>query len=246
MRATDGKQAFMGQGAAERKYDLLTALGAWGMGQGGAEAMLALRLSTLITARYNWRRDELTTGQREIAALWSVDTRTVKRQMARLRELGWLVLVRQGARGRVAVYRLDTAAILHATRDSFANVGPDFLARMTGDGMGDGTGKDLGVSQRDGQEREQAGNVVRFPGIAEPDGQDAGWARISGRLQRANPHTHAAWIAGLAGRVEEDRLILRAPSRFHARHVSTHLRDTIYSMAALDGIRRISIEGIDR
>ncbi|QIK42600.1 hypothetical protein G8E03_17080 (plasmid) [Pontibrevibacter nitratireducens] len=231
----------MGQGAAERKYDLLTALGAWGMGQGGAEAMLALRLSTLITARYNWRRDELTTGQREIAALWSVDTRTVKRQMARLRELGWLVLVRQGARGRVAVYRLNTAAILHATRDSFANVGPDFLARMTGDGTGNDSG-----AQPDGQARKQAGNVVRFPGIAEPDGQDAGWARISDRLQRANPHTHAAWIAGLAGRVEEDRLILRAPSRFHARHVSTHLRDTIYSMAALDGIRRISIEGIDR
>jgi hypothetical protein len=37
----------------------------------------------LITMRYNWQRDELTTGQGEIAPLWSVDERTVKREMAR-------------------------------------------------------------------------------------------------------------------------------------------------------------------
>ncbi|SOH94964.1 hypothetical protein SAMN06273572_106115 [Monaibacterium marinum] len=233
MRASDSKQAFTGQGAAERKYDLLTALGAWGMAQGGTDAMLALRFATLITARYNWRRDELTTGQREIAALWSVEPRTVKRQMARLRELGWLVLVKQGARGRVAIYRMDVTAILHATRDCFANVGPDFVERLAR--------PDNGPQAQTPSE----GNVVRFPGVAQQDEQDAGWSRISDRLQRANPNSHAAWIAGLAGQVDGERLILRAPSRFHARHVATHLRDAIYSMAALDGIARVSIEGID-
>lgn len=235
MRATDSKQAFTGQGAAERKYDLLTALGAWGMAQGGTDAMLALRFATLITARYNWRRDELTTGQREIAALWSVEPRTVKRQMARLRELGWLILVRQGARGRVAVYRMDVTAILHATRESFANVGPDFVERLA---RPDGAALSVGNSG-------ETGNVVSFPGVAQKDGQDAGWARISDRLQRANPNSHAAWIAGLAGHVQGELLILRAPTRFHARHVATHLRNAIYSMAALDGIERVSIEGFD-
>ena len=42
----------------------------------------------LITTRYNWQRDELTMGQGEIARLWSVDDRTVKREMARLAGAG--------------------------------------------------------------------------------------------------------------------------------------------------------------
>ena len=241
MRATDSKEAFTGQGAAERKYDLLTALGAWGMAQGGTDAMLALRFATLITARYNWRRNELTTGQREIAALWSVDQRTVKRQMARLRELGWLILVRQGARGRVAVYRMDVTAILHATRECFANVGPDFVERLSRVDAPSVQGSNVAPPTG----HQHAGNVVRFPGVAQEGSQDVVWLRISDRLLRANPNSHAAWIAGLAGQVDGDLLILRAPSRFHARHVATHLRDAIYSMAALDGITRIGMEGID-
>jgi hypothetical protein len=86
--------------SASQKYDVLTALGAHALAGGKTQMRLGLRFITLITARYNWARNELAVGQREIARLWSVDERTVKREMAKLRALGWLVVKRQGTRGR--------------------------------------------------------------------------------------------------------------------------------------------------
>ena len=104
-----------GRKAAAQKYDILTALGAHALSQGKHEQRLVLRLMTLVTARYNWNRDELAVGQREIARLWSVDERTVKREMAKLRALGLLVVHRQGARGRVTQYGLSVERILETT-----------------------------------------------------------------------------------------------------------------------------------
>ena len=43
-----------------------------------------LRLIALITARYNWQRDELSVGQSEMARIWGVHDRTVKREVRRL------------------------------------------------------------------------------------------------------------------------------------------------------------------
>ena len=75
---------------AARKYDIITALGAYALARNKHDQRLVLRLITLMTARYNWARNELAVGQREIARLWSVDERTVKREMAKLRGCGWL------------------------------------------------------------------------------------------------------------------------------------------------------------
>ena len=91
-----------GRNAAVIKYDLLTALGAHACAGDKHLQRLVLRFITLIVARYNWQADELSVGQTEMAALWSVDARTVKRDMARLREMGWLSIRRAAARGRVA------------------------------------------------------------------------------------------------------------------------------------------------
>jgi len=113
----------VGRAAASRKYDILTALATYALARKKHEHRLVLRLISLVTARYNWQRDELAIGQREIARMWSVDERTVKREMAKLRGLGWLVVKRQGARGRVTEYGLDIAAILEMTRG-----GEDHLA----------------------------------------------------------------------------------------------------------------------
>jgi len=95
----------VGRDAAARKYDIITALGAYALAGGKHDHRLVLRFITLVTARYNWARNELAVGQREIAQLWSVDERTVKREMAKLRGCGWLVVKRQGARGRVTLMR---------------------------------------------------------------------------------------------------------------------------------------------
>ena len=86
---------------------------------------------TLVTARYNWGRDELAVGQREIARLWLVDERTVKREMAKLRAMGWLTVRRQGARGRVTEYSLAIERILEDSRPRWGDVGPDLEHRLS-------------------------------------------------------------------------------------------------------------------
>lgn len=208
---------------AARKYDILTALGAHACGGDKHLQRLVLRFITLLVARYNWQTDELSSGQREIAALWSVDERTVKRDLARLRAQGWLVPKRAAARGRVAVYGLDLPAILNATRPGWARVGPDYVARMTG-------------APDPGTAAAGTGTVIAFPGpIAEPPepgptpaGQGGGpWGQAQRHLAAEVPALHAAWFAALVPDPDpQDQrapvLRLRAPSRFHASFVTTH------------------------
>ncbi len=76
----------VGRDAAARKYDIITALGSYALAGSKHDHRIVLRFITLVTARYNWARNELAVGQREIARLWAVDERTVKREMARFLE----------------------------------------------------------------------------------------------------------------------------------------------------------------
>jgi len=208
MRATRAT----GRNAAVLKYDILTALGTHGCAADRGLQRLVLRFVTLIVARYNWQSDELAAGQREIAALWSVDERTVKREFARLRELGWLEIRRASARGRVAVHGLGIEAILSGTAGDWPRVGPDFVARMAAGGKPAGTAP--------------AGNVIAFPAAAVAPAEDTGaspWARMRAALSAENPTLFSAWFAALTAEPgPADRLRLRAPSRFHASFVATH------------------------
>lgn len=202
----------VGRQAPAFKYDLLTAMGAYALAQPKGSQRLVLRLMTLMTARYNWARDELCVGQREIARLWGVDERTVKREMAKLRAMGWLVLKRAGARGRVAEHGLDTDAILQATRPQWPAIGPDFEIRMTAT-----------------TQPEAAPKVVALPvkgRVPEPDLSDASeWSVAAAVLHAEEPALYGAWVHPLrrAGRAG-GRLTLAAPSRFHAAYVDTHLK----------------------
>ncbi|MEL6451829.1 MAG: hypothetical protein AAFQ19_11255 [Pseudomonadota bacterium] len=199
----------VGRGASARKYDILTALGAYALAQGKHDQRRILRLMTLITARYNWARDELSVGQREIARLWSVDARTVKREMALLRARGWLVVKRQGARGRVTEHGLDLARMLEDTEAYWAAVGPDFELRM---GQGDAA----------------PDKVVPLPvkGVVQAPDLSAGteWALAQAVLHGEDAGLYASWIAGLERAARSGGcLTLRAPSRFHGAYVQTHL-----------------------
>lgn len=199
-------QRAVGRNAAVLKYDLITALGAHGCAGDKHLQRLVLRLITVIVARYNWQSDELSVGQRELAQLWSVDERTVKREMARLRDLGWLVQRRPAARGRVAVHGLGLAAILNGTRGAWDNIGPDYTARMT---QPDTT-------------PAPAGNVVSFPQPPRPDGTGH-WAAALADLHAQRPDLCSAWFAALTLETQEDGIWqLRAPTRFHASFVTTH------------------------
>lgn len=212
----------VGRAAAARKYDVLTALGAFALAEDKTVQRRVLRLITLITARYNWSRDLLAVGQREMAQMWSVDERTVKREMARMRAQGWLVLRRAGARGRVAEYSIDFDAILADTELRWRNVGPDFDLRMR--------------SQNMTQDPAQA-DIVPLPvkGQVPPPNVTAGteWALTQALLHQEDPALYAAWIKGLerADRLG-GRLVLKAPSQFHASYILTHLQGRIQSACA--------------
>ena len=225
MRATRAT----GRKAAVIKYDLLTALGALGCAGDKHLQRLVLRLITLIVARYNWQADTLTVGQREIAALWAVDERTVKREMAKLRDRGWLVVRQPAARGRVASYGLDLTAILAETAPGWERVGPDFAARMRGPAPG-----------------QPAGNVISFPAQtpAEPPQGTGLWPQVQARLLAENPALYGAWFAMLEPDGDTtDRLVLRAPSRFHASFVATHHLARLERLACqiAPGLRGIEI-----
>ena len=202
-----------GPGASARKYDLITALGAHALSLGKHDQRLVLRFITLITARYNWARDELSIGQREIARLWSCNERTVKREMAKLRGLGWLVVKKQGARGRVARYGISIPTVLDATRPVWPEIGPDFVVRL---------------------DTDATDTVVPFPSApttpaAPPDVSDGSeWALAQAILFQQDAGRFGAWLKALTrqGRAG-GRLTLSAPSRFHAAYVQTHLAGVV-------------------
>lgn len=196
----------VGRAASSRKYDLITALGAHACRGDKHLQRLVLRLITLIVARYNWQSDEISVGQREIARLWAVDERTVKRDIARLRSLGWLVQRRPAVRGRVAVHGLDISAILDATSPDWPAVGADFVERMTGPAS-----------------TPAMGNVVSFLVAAPLAAGNGIWPRVLARLHAEDPALCAAWFRQLAEVGQAgDILELAAPNRFHARFVLTH------------------------
>jgi hypothetical protein len=222
----------VGRQAASRKYDLLTALGVHACRQDKHFQRLVLRFITLIVARYNWQSDEITVGQREIAAMWGVDERTVKRDMAKLRAMGWLVQHRAAVRGRVATHGIDLAAILNDTAGDWAAVGPDFVERMRG--------------KPNDAPAATAANVVSFPvAPTAPLAPDATlWARAQAWLQAADPAIFAAWFRPLADlSVSGGAMELGAPSRFHASFVTTHhLPRLLAALRREDGtIRTVTI-----
>jgi hypothetical protein len=195
----------VGREAAAKKYDILSAMMAHALAGDQHRQRLILRLMALITTRYNWQRNELATGQREIARLWCVDERTVKRDMARLRGLGWVQVKRAGARGRVSVLGLDLERIMLDTRPEWSHIGEDFVARV-------------------GQGPQPAESTVVPFRRPDPVPGDGVWPAICDRLGAEDPALCDAWFRALreAG-IAEGRLTLIAPSRFHATYVRTHL-----------------------
>ena len=114
-----------GPQAGSLKYDLLTALGVAGLHGSPTVQTSLMRLSAMVTARYNWRLDEISIGQAELARLWAVNERTVKREMKRLTQDGWIICLRPGVRGRVGAYRLNYSRI-------YENTQPYWTARAYG------------------------------------------------------------------------------------------------------------------
>ena len=214
----------VGPDAPSQKYDLLAALGSHALAADPGTQRLVLRLITLVTARYDWRRGLMSVGQREIARLWSVDERTVKREMARLRDLGWIVLRSQGRRGRVASYALDLTALRGVTREAWARIGRDFEARMDGGLPRTGGGTVVPFPQADRPESVPADEAQADEGPAADDG----WEAVRRRLREEDAAVFASWFAPLrSGGRAGGRLTLLAPTAFDATYIRGHYLDRL-------------------
>lgn len=220
---------FTGPNAGSQKYDLLTAMAVAGLSGSPGFQTSMLRLVAVVTARYNWARDELTVGQREMARMWSVDERTVKREIKRLTNAAILLQLRPGVRGRVAAYRLNIEEIHRLSAPVWDKVGPDFSERMA-------TQKVFPVSEK----------VVRVSfGATDPEpttGQGGPWDKVLARLAKLEPSLFRNWFKGLT--CEESAagiLHLRAPSAFVAQYVQTHHMRLLLGAAQLEypNVRRI-------
>jgi hypothetical protein len=207
-----GANRLTGPGAGSEKYDLLTALAVAGLSGNPTHQATMLRLIALVTARYNWANDELSVGQREMAAMWSVDERTVKREIKRMTTAELLLQKRAGVRGRVAVYRLNVAQVYRLSEPVWRKVGPDFAERM---------------DQRIPRPAVPAETVVRvdFQTRSQPkDAATGSWQRVLRRLEDESPTSVAAWFSKLRLVAQTDnRVTLQAPTKFIAQYVQTHL-----------------------
>lgn len=219
----------VGREAGAKKYDILSAMMAHALQGDQNRQRLVLRLMALVTTRYNWQRNELTMGQREIARLWCVDERTVKREMARMRASGWLEVKRPGARGRVSVLALDLDRIMLDTRPAWPNIGDDFVTRVGG------------RAEPAAEDRK----VVPFRRATTATAAGGLWGAACQQLAEADAPLYEAWLAGLQdGGCEAGCLTLVAPSRFHATYVRTHLLGRLLGvLRRLDGdVDRVRIE----
>ncbi|WP_134679124.1 DnaA N-terminal domain-containing protein [Paracoccus ravus] len=223
---------FTGPQAGSQKYDLLTALAVAGLnGTAGFQTSM-LRLIALVTARYNWKSDEVTVGQRDLARLWAVDERTVKREVKRLTEMRILLQLRPGVRGRVAAYRLNKPEIHRISADYWEMIGPDFSVRMV---------------QQETKPQHEGEKIVRVDfrhrsGEADPLSRQ--WQRTLERLAQSDPGLHQNWFGLLAFEAFEDGLLrLGAPSAFVAQYVRTHHQRRLQDIAALEftNLRRIEV-----
>ncbi|WP_170518152.1 DnaA N-terminal domain-containing protein [Ruegeria atlantica] len=194
----------VGRNAPAIKYDILSALTVHALSGDKHRQRSILRVIALITTRYNWRNNELSIGREEIARLWSVNERTVKREMAKLRSMGWIEVKRAAARGRVAVYELDLKQVMLDTSDIWPTIGSDFQARMSDD-------------------PEPDTNIVPFkvkPVPFEPSDEGV-WTQVQAILHGRDPELWASWFQHLT---EADRaggvVTLMAPSRFMADYIA--------------------------
>lgn len=221
----------VGRQAASRKYDLLSAMTSYGLAADRGTQTRIMRLVALITARYNWQRDELCVGQREIARLWSVDERTVKREMAKLRAQGWLVQKTRGARGRISTYGLDQLQILEDTRPAWPLIGPDFVARMN--------------PEQDTAAEAVSPKVVplRPAAGAGPEGQGA-WSGAARILAEEQPALYSAWLHSLSEvDAGQGRLVLMASSAFQKSYIETNYHQVLTAAVrrADAGVNRVEI-----
>ncbi|MEQ6250884.1 hypothetical protein ABMC89_18515 [Sulfitobacter sp. HNIBRBA3233] len=205
-------QRLTGPEAGGLKYDLLTALSVAGLNGSPTLQTSLMRLIALVTARYNWRADEFSVGQRDMARMWSVNERTVKREMKRLTDARIVLCKQPGVRGRVGSYRLNYARIAELSEPCWPLVGPDFERRMA-------------ARYRSGDVKvvQMAAYTKTPESETHPSETDGTWHAVLKDLEG----DHAGLVNSWFGRLRflglaRGTLSMEAPSAFVQRYIETH------------------------
>lgn len=203
------------QRIAALKHALLAEIGRKACGWKVLGQRTGLRLMTLVAARYDWDADHLDCGLREIATLWQVDERTVKRELAKLRALGWISLKRPAARGRNAVHQLEASAILGIEEQ------PETAIETVEATMQDTPNAPIEAATIEEAPREasieEGAEVIPFR-----SGQ-AIWRCLMNEMAQAHPGLHDSWLVDLEARRDHDGTwVLGATSRFRAAYMTSH------------------------
>ncbi len=226
----------VGVKASSLKYDLLTALSVAGLHLDARHQISMSRLILLITARYNWRLDEFCVGQRDLARMWNVTERTVKREVKYWLEKRFVICKRQGVRGRVGAYRLNYPEIYKVSGPYWQSVGPDFHERMTETNPV----RDAKVVAVD---FGKAAPVPEEPAIA-PVKDQRTWRAACQRMRDLYPAHYQNWIASLQfASDDQETLGLTASNQFVAHYVQTHLMPILIEAveATIGPRRRITV-----
>ena len=211
-----------GVNAGSLKYDLLTALSVAGLHGVSRQQISFSRLILLITARYNWRLDEFCVGQRDLARMWNVTERTVKREIKYWLEMRIVICKRRGVRGRVGAYRLNYPEVYRLSEPHWRAVGPDFQERMAESDPVQAS-KVVTVNFRAGAEPAAEEPPDAAVSIAAKD-TSATWRAACQRMREIHPAHFHNWIADLQFAADDgDTLSLRASNQFVAHYVRTHL-----------------------
>jgi len=198
--------------AGSLKYDLLTALAVSGLHLDARQQIATARLVALITARYNWRQDEFCVGQRDLARMWNVTERTVKREIKYWLDQRLVICKRQGVRGRVGAYRLNYAEIYRMSQPFWENVGPDFVERM--------------AETNPVREAKVVAVDFRNPQVAPepPETDHQTWRAACQRMRQLHPEHYSNWLGALSYGTDDGRiLVLNTQNRFVAHYIQTHL-----------------------
>ncbi|WP_099827910.1 DnaA N-terminal domain-containing protein [Oceaniglobus indicus] len=212
-----------GPKAGSVKYDILTAMTVAGLHGSQGQRASMLRLAAIVTARYNWSRDELSMGQAEMARLWAVDERTAKREVKRLLTGRILLCTRPGVRGRVAAYRLNIAEICRLSEPVWTTVGADFTERM----------RQLSAPEAVAVVPDGAASPAE---VAVPAAQGR-WGEVQKVLRDLDPAGYSAWFSKLDCISDDDGTVqLGVRSGFVGQYIETHLDKTLrVAVAAVFG-----------
>lgn len=215
--------AISGPNAAVAKYDVISALTCVALTGERSQQTIIMRLINLITCRYNWRKNELSIGSKEVGELTFTSQRTAKRTLKALTDLRFLIVRLQGRKGRVTKYGLGITAIFEAAALHAKPKCHQFSERITADSLG----PSASVPPTDFKVEAQACRK---------------WNAICVDIADKSQSLYVSWFADMVGSVKDGQLTVACKSNFIQNYARTKLLANVYASAEAAGVKLAKIE----